>query len=151
MTSRNGNTYRVTGPLWGKSTGHRWFPSQRPVTRSFAVSIDLRLNKRVVEQTIETPIFEKPWHSLWRHCNMLSHHKSPMCLEPLPWETCFLWIAVSEPCPPLNSDLANPQSKLCHGWVTTFHPFMRMWITQSIYKTDQMYSLDRPATKLFRH
>ena len=24
MTSSNGNIVRVTGPLWGKSTGHRW-------------------------------------------------------------------------------------------------------------------------------
>ena len=37
--------FRVTGPLWGESTGHRWFPSQRPVTRSFGVFFDLRLNK----------------------------------------------------------------------------------------------------------
>ena len=26
MTSSNGNTFRVTGPLWGESTGHRWIP-----------------------------------------------------------------------------------------------------------------------------
>ena len=24
MTSSNGNIFRVTDPLWGKSTGHRW-------------------------------------------------------------------------------------------------------------------------------
>ena len=24
MTSSNGNNFRVTGPLWGESTGHRW-------------------------------------------------------------------------------------------------------------------------------
>ena len=34
------------------------FPSQRSVTRSFDV-----------EQTIETPWFETPSRSLWRHCN----------------------------------------------------------------------------------
>ena len=44
MTSWNGNIFRVTDPLWGESTGHRWFPSQRPVTRSF--DFYLRLNKR---------------------------------------------------------------------------------------------------------
>ena len=26
MTSSNGNIFRVNGPLWGESTGHRWFP-----------------------------------------------------------------------------------------------------------------------------
>ena len=26
MTSSNGNRFRVTGPLWGESTGHRWIP-----------------------------------------------------------------------------------------------------------------------------
>ena len=35
MTSSNGNIFRVTCPLWGATTGHRWIPSQRQVTRSF--------------------------------------------------------------------------------------------------------------------
>ena len=26
MTSSNGNIFRVTGPLWGEFTGHRWIP-----------------------------------------------------------------------------------------------------------------------------
>ena len=26
MTSSNGNIFRVTGPLWGESTGHRCIP-----------------------------------------------------------------------------------------------------------------------------
>ena len=39
MTSSNGNFFRDTGPLWGESTGHRWFPSQRPVTRSFDIPL----------------------------------------------------------------------------------------------------------------
>ena len=26
MTSSNGNIFRVTGPLWGELTGHRWIP-----------------------------------------------------------------------------------------------------------------------------
>ena len=40
ITSSNGNIFRVTGPL---VTGQ--FPSQKPVTRSFDVFLDLRLNK----------------------------------------------------------------------------------------------------------
>ena len=45
--SRVGNIFHVTGPLWGESTGHRWIPSQRPVTRSSDVFFDLQLNKRL--------------------------------------------------------------------------------------------------------
>ena len=26
MPSSNGNIFRVTGPLWGESTGHQWIP-----------------------------------------------------------------------------------------------------------------------------
>ena len=29
MTSSNGNIFRVTGPLWGEFTGHRWIPHTR--------------------------------------------------------------------------------------------------------------------------
>ena len=48
MTSSNGNIFRVTGPLCGEFTGDRWIPrTQRPVTRSFDVFFDLRLNKRL--------------------------------------------------------------------------------------------------------
>ena len=47
MTSSNGNILRVTGPLCGESTGPGEFPTQRPVTRSFDVFFDLRLNKRL--------------------------------------------------------------------------------------------------------
>ena len=37
MASPNGNVYRVTSPLCGESTGHRWISLKRPVTRSFGV------------------------------------------------------------------------------------------------------------------
>ena len=70
MTSSNGNIFRVTGPLCGEFTGPGEFPTQRPVTRSFDVLFDLRLNKRLCKQPwgwwIETP----SW-SLWRQCNEL--------------------------------------------------------------------------------
>ena len=46
MTSSNGNIFRVTGPLCGEFTGPGEFPAQRPVTRSFDVFFDLRLNRR---------------------------------------------------------------------------------------------------------
>ena len=63
MPSSNGNIFRVTGPLWGEFTGHR----------SVGVFFDLRLNKRLIEQS-RRRWFETPSHSLWRHCN------DPQCI-----------------------------------------------------------------------
>ena len=51
MTSSNGNLFRVTGPLCGEFTGPGEFPAQRPVTQSFDVFFDLRLNKRLSKQS----------------------------------------------------------------------------------------------------
>ena len=44
------------------------FPAQRPVTRSFDVFWDLRLNKRLSKQWCGW-WFETPSLPLWRHCN----------------------------------------------------------------------------------
>ena len=47
------------------------FPSQRPLTRSFDVFFDLRLNKRLSKQSWGWQ-FDTPSRSLWRHCNVTS-------------------------------------------------------------------------------
>ena len=47
---------------------HRWIPSQRPLTQSFDVFFDLRLNKRSSKQSLGW-WFETPSRSLWRHWN----------------------------------------------------------------------------------
>ena len=44
------------------------FPAKRPVTQSFDVFFDLRLNKRLSKWS-RRRWFETPSHSLWRHCN----------------------------------------------------------------------------------
>ena len=46
------------------------FPLQRPVTRSFDVFFDLRLNKRLSKHS-RRQWFKTPSRSLWRHCNVL--------------------------------------------------------------------------------
>ena len=55
MTSSNGNIFRVTDPLCGEFTGLQ----QRPVTRSFDVFFDLRLDGRLSKHSwgwwLETP------------------------------------------------------------------------------------------------
>ena len=61
--------FRVTGPLCGEFTGHLWIPSQRTVTRSFGVFLDLRLNKRLSKQSWGR-WFKTPSCSLWRHCDV---------------------------------------------------------------------------------
>ena len=66
MTSSNGNIFRVTGPLCGEFTGPGEFPAQSPVTRSFNVFFDLRLNKRLSRQS-RRRWFETSSSSLWRH------------------------------------------------------------------------------------
>ena len=45
------------------------FPKQMPVTRSFDVFVNRRLNKRLSKQSWGW-WFEKPSHSLWRHCGV---------------------------------------------------------------------------------
>ena len=76
ITSSNGNVFRDTGPLCGEFTSHLWipstkFPPQRPLTRSFDVFFDLRLNKRLSKQSIRRWL-ETLSRPLWRHCNVLT-------------------------------------------------------------------------------
>ena len=47
------------------------FPSQRPVTRSFDVFFNLRLNKRFSKES-RRPWFETSSPSLWHHCNAMA-------------------------------------------------------------------------------
>ena len=68
MTASNGNIFRVTGPLCGEFTGPGEFPTQRPVTRSFDVFFDLRLNKRLSKHSWGWWFETLSW-SLWRHHN----------------------------------------------------------------------------------
>ena len=49
------------------------FPAQRPVTRSFDVFFDLRLNQQWSKQMTRR-WFETPSYSLWRCCNAYSLH-----------------------------------------------------------------------------
>ena len=54
------------------------FPAQRPVTRSFDVFFDLRLNKCLSKQ-LWGWWFETPSWSLWRHCNGRLKIERPRC------------------------------------------------------------------------
>ena len=85
MTSSNGSIFRVTDPLCGEFTGPGEFPTQRPVTRSFDVFFDLRLNKRLSKQPGGWWFETLSW-SLWRQCNVQCFQQLTGCLlEILAW------------------------------------------------------------------
>ena len=71
MMSSNGIIFRVTGPLWGEFTGHRWMSLKRPVMQSFDIFFDLHLNKQLSKASGRRR-FETLSRSLWYHCNGLS-------------------------------------------------------------------------------
>ena len=62
------NFYALLALCAGNSPVTGEFPTQRPVTRSFDVFFDLRLNKRLSKQSWGW-WFETPSCSLWCYCN----------------------------------------------------------------------------------
>ena len=72
MTSSNENIFRITWFCAGNWLLTGEFPSHRPVTWSFDVFYDLRLNKQLSKQSWGW-WFEMPSRSWWCHCNAISH------------------------------------------------------------------------------
>ena len=68
MTSSNGSIFRVTGPLCGEFTGHRWIPLTKASDAELWSFFDLRLNKQFNKQSIRW-WFGTPLRPVWRHCN----------------------------------------------------------------------------------
>ena len=66
--------------VWGIHRSSVNIPSQRPVTRSFDVFFDLRLNKELSKQS-RVQWFETPSCSLWRHCNVFGCQGCTLSLE----------------------------------------------------------------------
>ena len=60
--------FRVTGLLWGESTGHRWIPLTKASDHELSCFIYLCLNKRLSKHSRRW-WFETPSRSLWCHCN----------------------------------------------------------------------------------
>ena len=88
MTSWNGNIFRVTGHLAGNSPVSGEFPAQRPVTRSFDIFFDLRLNKRLSKpswgwwfETLSCP--------LWRQCNDMGNRQGAHKSHRISSSLCF--------------------------------------------------------------
>ena len=81
MTSWNGNIFCVTGHLCGELTGPSEFPAQKPVTQSFVVFFDLRLNKRLSKQSWGW-WFETPSRPIWSHRNEIVRKQVTLFGEP---------------------------------------------------------------------
>ena len=131
------NIFRVTGPLCGEFTGPGEYPAQMPVTRSFDVFFDLRLNNRLSKQPggwwFETP----PW-TLWRQCN---DHTEQKCAD-----FCSAWCilgygigvswhlriwSITHPSDDYKGGLVKPQLTLGHGQVITSH--INLWMKLLIH------------------
>ena len=80
MTSSNENIFRVTDPLCGEFTGHRWIPLTNASDAELYVFFDLRLNKWLSKQS-RRRWFETPSRSLWYHCNEHWFYLFSTCLR----------------------------------------------------------------------
>ena len=77
MTSSNENIFRVTGPLWGKSSGHRWIPLTDASDEELWCVL-WSAPEQTAEQTIETPVI---WEAHYGVTVMACH---PFVTKPLP-------------------------------------------------------------------
>ena len=79
MTSSNGNIFRVIGPLWGESTGHRWIPLTKASDAELWCFLWPRLTKWLSKQS-RRRWFEIQSHSLWRHCYVRRNISTCICM-----------------------------------------------------------------------
>ena len=93
MTSSNGNIFRITGHLCGEFNGPGEFPTQRPVTRSFDVFFDLRLNKQLSKNSGEAGDLRRyrahydvtVMISLWPSDTLWWHISGLILAQVMPW------------------------------------------------------------------
>ena len=66
MTSWQGNSCRIFGPLWGEYTGHRWIPLTKGQWRGFRYFFDVSLGK-LFEQTDDLSLIcnAMPFQEKW--------------------------------------------------------------------------------------
>ena len=68
---RHRNIFRVTGLLWGESTGHRFIPLTKASGAKLWCILWYAPVQRWGKQS-RRRWFETPFHSLWRHCNYMT-------------------------------------------------------------------------------
>ena len=125
----------------GNSPVNDEFPTHRPVTQSFNVFFDLRLNKRLRKQS-RGWWFETPSRSLWRHHNVIGNILRFLFCFVLMW-SCYQVLAMQAIYWPIFfrvTSLALGQSHDCPVLVTEHRkyqgPILLMWINfnPSMYK-----------------
>ena len=80
------------------------FLAQRPVTRSFDVFFDLRLNKRLSKQSWGW-WFETPSRPLWRHCN--DRHNLPVFFHTWHKYICVIVPILRSPSESIDYDIST--------------------------------------------
>ena len=82
ITSWNGNILRVTGPLWGESTGHWWIPLIKASGMELWCFLWF-----APDQTVSRWWIEMQLGLLWRHCNAcVNFLVITVCGDaPVPW------------------------------------------------------------------
>ena len=88
MTSSNGNIFRVTGPLCGEFTGHRWIPCTKTSNAELWRFLYLCLYKRLSKQS-RGWWFETPCCPLWRHSNGCGMATHPPRNKQIAWSLAF--------------------------------------------------------------
>ena len=152
------------------------FPSRRPVTRSFDVFFDLRLNKRLSKQSRRRR-YETLSCSLWRHCNasILSVFRpSTLPYFSLPFLICFLFtlslppirLAIHEfthpsyisfifplrilsPCNPyIYAWIHSSPIQLSHSYFISFHLYIHLLFP---FFLDSLHSSIHPSIHSLTH
>ena len=113
------------------------FPAQRPVTRSFDVFLDLRLNKRLSKQWWGW-WFETPSSPLWLHCNAhVRNDRDTWRTQYIPRndEICsqFLFVVVCFRILPISSRVTSlyrgkqTEIYICNHSPTSLGRFVKEW------------------------
>ena len=136
MTSLNGNIFRVTGPLWGKSTGHQWIP----LTKASDTELWCFLwsaPERTVEQTIETLVI---WDAIVLIMTSLaSSFVVVRCRSILPYPSCSLIWHCSILCKTIWKH--RDRDKMADIFQTTFQMHFLEWKCLNFeYNLTEIYS-----------
>ena len=102
------------------------FPTQRPVTRSFDVFFDLRLNKPLSKQSWGW-WFETLSRPLWRHPNVMSFRTVPHYVLPYPVLSCHVMsYHIYQTC--VYMTMINFTMSSLSGYVFRIHIRLKMFV-----------------------
>ena len=127
------------------------FPSKRPVTRSFDVFFDLRLNQWLRKQVCGW-WSEMPSCSLWRHCNEsdryqnITKHSKITSWWRHQMETFSALLALCGWNPPVTGGF-HPQRPVTRG----FYVFFGLRLNKRLSKQLRRWWFETPSRYLWRH